>query len=167
MPITKAVQTDTPPGLVDTDSQSELITSAEAAAQWSVLDVPISDEPLCAAAGAIDSSIGIDNTKLSRSELKVRARHLIANGYNQEQIKSTAGSHWDKIDDIHPGDTLIRLCGDHWLMAGSNGRPYFTDSSKLHVTSVGDRGYVQGKCFKKHEHGRVAVAEYFFEIDKG
>ena len=165
--VSQGLNISCPPCLVEADAQSAAITSAEAAAQWCAQEVPIADEHLNAAVASIDSTIGFEDKKMSRSELKVRARHMIANGSSHDQIKSSAELHWEKIDDIRPGDALLRLCGDRWLLEGSNGRVYQTESSKLHVTSIGARGYVQASCPKKHEFGRVAVADYLFDIGDG
>ena len=141
-----AVQTDASPASINAGSQSEVVFSSDAAVQWSPADIPIADDLLISAAGAIDSAIGFSDKKLTRPDLKVRAQHLIANGHSHIQIQSLAGSHWEKIDDIRPGDSLTRLCGDRWLMEGNNGRSYLSDGSTLRVTSIGDRGYVQGRC---------------------
>ena len=149
----------------DATSQTEVTSSVDASVQWSAPEVPVEDRLLCAAADAIDTSIGFEDKKVSRPELKARAQYLMANGCKTGQIQTMADAHWDKIDNIRPGDTLLRRCGASWYMHGDNGRSYATEDSKLKVTSIGSRGYVQGRCDKKHEYGRVPVAEFLFDIE--
>jgi len=139
---------------------------ADAAIQWQAAEVPVEEERLHAAADAIDTTIGFSDKKLSRSDLKARAQHLIANGYDLSKITSLAEAHWGKIDNLRVGDTLVRRCGGKWYMEGSNGRGYLTETELLHVSSICARGYVQGRCPKKHEYGRVSVAEYFFDASE-
>ena len=58
---------------LEATTQTENASCVDAAVQWNPLEVPVEDQLLCAAAGAIDVVIGFEDKKLSRPELKARA----------------------------------------------------------------------------------------------
>ena len=101
-----------------------------------------------------------------RTELNTRDQHLLANGFDQEEITHIAEQHWNKIDDSRRGETLIHSCGDRWIMEGDNGRVYSSDASEIGVTSIGPLGYVNGSCSNEYVYGRISVAESVFAVKR-
>ena len=138
----------------------------DSSSQWCASDVPVAD-PLVSEATAIIDDLGFSDKKLSRPELRVKAQHLLAEGYEIDAITKLMAEQWNLVLSIRPGDVLSRLCGTSWHMEGSNGRTYFADK-KLKVLSISaNPGYVEGRNLVNGEYGRVSVANYFFEIDGG
>ena len=89
---------------------------------------------------------------------------MLANGLSVENIEKFSDRHWERIDDVRRGDVLVRKCGERFGMGGTNERYYVTRTPQLIVDSICERGYVKGHCPQSHEHGRVEIANYMFEI---
>lgn len=104
----------------------------------------------------LDDSLGLSDKLLGRTTL--------SNGHTFDNLSEKVANHWKSIDDVRPGDILVRLCASSWTMDGSNGRLYSTSTDRLYVNAVGPRGYVDGMCNNSYHYGRVPIAEFLFDI---
>ena len=150
---------------MEATTQSEGPTLVDASVHWKALEVPVEEKLLRTAADAMDISIGFEDKKLLRPELKAGAQYLMAHGCEDWKIKSLSDAHRGKIEQLRSGDTLVCCCGTIWYKEGGNGRSYLTHGTKLKVMSVGLHGFVQGQSTEKHEHGRIPVARDIFDIE--